>query len=465
MLSRREAQSRELAVIDERKKSLTALNRDTNSDIARIEETLGKERGREKIVLGEISQKESELAEARAHLSQAQQVLIDRQQEYAKYEGELQIARDKVSTLSLQQGELQVLHAERIIQLEQDEKSIQSTDESYTAAEKSLREAEAKLDSVRKKQEEIKDALQNADTALQLHREKVGEIDNQLTNAHSRRSLFESKVARISAQLEVMDQADASLSGYAEGTRILLQAARNTDLKGILGGLNAQINVPVELEIAITAALGDFLDAVVLENKTSDALNLLREQGTRGVLLPRNSIKEAPRLSIKGIKKELNLIGIASELVDCTPDIRPIINLLLGRALVVENRMSAQKLLEHITNVDHQLGNGKDTLDDVRVVTLTGEVYFASGPVLTSGVQSEPEHLTLLSRSRRQQELREQKQETVEDVAGLVQHIDKFREEHERLSGEGKRITQELDEEKTRYEQAILAGEKARAEV
>ena len=87
---------------------------------------------------------------------------------------------------------------------------------------------------------------------------------------NERRGKLEERVARqasysrAQAQLDILIQAEQSLAGYAEGARFLLDAARQSRLTRA-GVLSAALDVPAELEIAIAAALGDTLDAVLLQ--------------------------------------------------------------------------------------------------------------------------------------------------------------------------------------------------------
>ena len=70
----------------------------------------------------------------------------------------------------------------------------------------------------------------------------------------------------------------------------MLDAARHAsrNLTGVRGALSAALDVPAELEVAIAAALGDTLDAVLLDaNQLEDALSLLEsDEAGRAALLP-----------------------------------------------------------------------------------------------------------------------------------------------------------------------------------
>ena len=75
---------------------------------------------------------------------------------------------------------------------------------------------------------------------------------------------MEAKQSRLEAQLQVLQEAEELLAGYAEGARFLLDAVRQSRLRGN-GALSAALDVPPELEIAIGAALGDIVDAVLVD--------------------------------------------------------------------------------------------------------------------------------------------------------------------------------------------------------
>jgi hypothetical protein len=100
--------------------------------------------------------------------------------------------------------------------------------------------------------------------------------------------------------VEVLEQLEQSLQGYAEGARFLLDAARKSKLEGTRGALSAALDVPAELETAIAAALGEYLDAVLLENGQLDqALSLLEsDQAGRAVLLPLGGLAKPAALKL-----------------------------------------------------------------------------------------------------------------------------------------------------------------------
>ena len=90
-----------------------------------------------------------------------------------------------------------------------------------------------------------------------VHKKNEAErIDRERREALEQRTKEESSHSRLKAQLEVLEQAEQSLAGYAEGAKYLLDAARQSKLIGVRGALSTALDVPAELETAIAAALG-----------------------------------------------------------------------------------------------------------------------------------------------------------------------------------------------------------------
>ena len=148
---------------------------------------------------------------------------------------------------------------------------------------------------------------------------------------------------RLKAQLEVLEQAEQSLAGYAEGARYLLDAARQLRLKSARGALSASLDVPAELETAIAAALGDTLDAILLDvNEIEDALQMLEENETgRAALLPLQDHARRPLVR----PEEENALGVASTLVNAPEELRAAVDLMLGQTLIVRDRATARRLM------------------------------------------------------------------------------------------------------------------------
>jgi chromosome segregation protein len=113
-----------------------------------------------------------------------------------------------------------------------------------------------------------------------------------------------------------LEQAENALSGYAGGVQLLLKAARQARLKGARGALSSFLEVPAEYEIAIAAALGEFVDAVVLEDGSLEAaLGLLDGQTARAAILPTDALTPGSIYNPLEGSDPLEILGSAAKLV------------------------------------------------------------------------------------------------------------------------------------------------------
>src|SRR5215216_5433711 len=102
--------------------------------------------------------------------------------------------------------------------------------------------------------------LREADARRREKRGQVEGLENERRSKSEECAQQLAQHSRLKAQLDVLEQAEQSLAGYAEGARFLLDAARQMRLKSARGALSASLDVPAELETAVAAALGDTLD-------------------------------------------------------------------------------------------------------------------------------------------------------------------------------------------------------------
>ena len=269
--------------------------------------------------------------------------------------------------------------------------SLRQAEQALEKAEKDLQEAQANQVQSKASEEKAHQALQKAQAAFEAHHERLQEIEKQRRQLDQERAALSASQAKTKTQWEVLAQAESSLTGYASGTRILLEAARKQRLTGAKGALSSHMQVPAEYETAIAAALGTYLDAVVLEENLDQALDLLVEKAGRGVLLPFQTLHAAPKQA--ELKNSLpEVLGLASQLVQVSETIAPLIHLLLGQTWIVTDRQTARQVLQ-------------DAPSNSRVVTLRGEVFEANGPVHVYASNEQSGSQTLLGRNRQQREL------------------------------------------------------------
>ena len=436
--TRRGEITRDLAVADERTRALRDQQQSAREELARLEAQIRSQQERLTEAQTEAEQLAAELAEAQAQHRQAQTALRARQTERLKAEQVLRQARQSLAELESKQTRLQARQAEREARLAQSRQTLLEAAKAAETAEQALRAAETRLQQAQQARERLAQSRQEAEAALAAQQERIAALEAERRQTAEQRAARRESLARLRAQLDVLEQAEQALSGYSGGARLLLKSARKGKLRGAAGALSSRLEVPAEVETAIAAALGEYLDAVLLEDAPSaeHALEILADSANRGALLPLGNLTPPAPLSLPDRK---GIVGLASGLVHAPGELRPAIDLLLGQTVIVRDRAAARRLLPELPLAG-------------RAVTLRGEVFYASGPVV-AGVSG---GASTLSRPRQRRELREQIDSETRQIAALDARLEELARQLEALTAEERKLAEALDQAR-RQERA--AGE------
>jgi len=431
--SQRETIGRELAVLEERRRSLTTSQTSMLSDHERAMDELQIARERLTEAEQEVTRVQSELDEARSQLSSAQNSLQARQTERVRLEEQLALIRGEIDLLSQQRAETQARLDELKTRIEAQGQKLDQTKQTIASAESVAWQAQEQYEAARKLREEKAAAFKEVESNLEIKKKEVERLEGERRKAIEKRAKQEAEHSRLQAQLEVLEQAEQSLAGYAEGARFLLDASRQARLKA-RGAFSAALDVPAELETAIAAALGDTLDAIILDpGELEEAMRLLEsDHAGRAALLPLDNQGQ----SLLNIQSEDNYLGIASELVNTPDELRAAVRLMLGQTLIVRDRATARKLI-------------KDLPTHARVVTLRGEVFRGDGLVIAGKTASS----STLSRPR-------QKRELDSALSELVANLNESNDSVERISEQLASAQRELSAAETDVREArVRLGE------
>ena len=406
--NQREEVSRELAVLEERRRSLLTTQSSVLADKDRTsdEERVAHERFAE--VEQEVLRLQNEFEEAQKQYAEAQQSLQNKQAERAEVEEKLQTARAEIEKWSAQRAESQARLDELKSRLENLQARLENANRAIETVDVNARDAYEKYERERKLRESAEEEFRTAQEKEEKGRNEVSRLEEERRAKSEERAQQLTEYTRLKARLDVLEQAEQSLAGYAEGARYLLDAARQLRLRSARGALSASLDVPAELETAVTAALGDTLDAILLDaNEIEDALQMLEEnEAGRAALLP---MENHSRSALVRPDVE-NAIGVASELVNASEELQPAVNLMLGQTLIVRDRATARRLIH-------------DLPPHARVVTLKGEVFRGDGLIIAGKSATS----SALSRPR-------QKRELTESLSASDARIESLNREVEALS-------------------------------
>lgn len=405
--NRRESISRELAVLEERRRSLLESRASAAAEQERLadEQRAAEERLAE--ARADLERIQAEAAEARAQETAAKAALSARQMERAGVEQKLNAARSQLNDLNGRRARHQARLHELKNRIDALRQKLREADVVIATAEQTFVAAGNKHLAAQKARQQAETAVQEAESALNEARQRLTGLETARRARLDERSLKAGEQARLQARLDVLEQAEQSLSGYAEGARFLLDAARASRWQGARGALSALMEVPAAYEMAIAAALGDAFDVVLVEPGAGveQALGLLEQAEGRAVILPVTGNAEGRKRNeereILKAESSQNVIGIASDLVRVSEELRPAVEALLGNVWVVENRAVAQSL--------------RARYPTVRFATLRGEVFRPDG-VIAAGREA---RAAALGRPREKRELAGRLQQTAAALNAL----------------------------------------------
>jgi chromosome segregation protein len=385
LYQQRESAGRDLAILDERRRSLATSRAELVSErqAAGAEEQLAQERLVE--ITRESDRLQAEFHETQGALELAQRALEARQSGRVAVEAELQAAREAIASFSMRKAETQARLDELTTRLESHKRKLESSKADLQSVEGELRRAGEVHAEAHAHWQELDERLRENVAKLEATKKLVAALEDRRRAELDEQAKLQSRHLRTKAQLEVIELGEQSLAGFAEGARFLLEAARQSGWNAH-GVLSSALDVPLELESAISAALGDALDTVLLDDsQVEQALRLLEsEDSGRAALLPLNGnrgLQLTPPI-------DADLLGIASQLVRVPAELQGAAEVLLGSTLIVRSRAAARRLMQTIP------AHG-------RIVTLRGEVFRGDGLIMAGKAAAS----STLSRPRQKREL------------------------------------------------------------
>lgn len=178
--------------------------------------------------------------------------------------------------------------------------------------------------------------------------------------------------------------------GYQTSVKALFGASRDNPVikKKLIGTFAELVDVPQKYETAIEAVLGNALQNVIVQSEedAKDVIDFLRKNKLgRITFLPLDALK-IKRLT-NGEKDAFGnlVLCVASEVTGCAENIRPAVDFLLARTVIVEDMESAIAVM-------------RKTGYNFRTVTLKGDIIRPGG-IITGG-SMESVQTGLLSRNR-----------------------------------------------------------------
>ncbi len=282
--------------------------------------------------------------------------------------------------------------------------ALKSNLSGYTT-EKGINEERAKtlLALVNQKKAHLDEELTNLaiyDGNVKSSRERMREVMSEYNEALSAKvecqeaiKSFGEDVVRLNSQLglaegnlKLLTSIKNEYAGYQDAVKRLMLDSKNDPVLSskIWGVLAEVIKVPQDFEAAIEYALGGAMQNVLVENErdASDLINYLKQKNYgRVTFRPLSSCRPHPLTGEnKNVLNEPGCYGLASELIQYDRKFSGFIDTLLGSTVVVNN-------------IDNAIRIFKKYNQQIKIVTLDGEIFSRGGEITGGSRRSQTQGL------------------------------------------------------------------------
>ncbi len=434
-----EKTSRELAILDERQRSFTQQKGNLEIDIAHAEEEIKDLESQEQNYLTKIENRQMEYDAASDEMNAVDIRLTEVASKKDTAEKELKTIREKRVKLETEKVQASA-HLEelqnRLDNLSQENTklsdALHSLDQTRTDIDDRIKVLEKEASAAKKKYDVIVGELK----AKAARIEEVGK-DNESLGQEIAAS--EAQQAKLKVQLDVLKQAEAALSGYSEGSKTVVEASRKGHLPAGIEPLSKYLLVDEKYEKAISAALGELADLLIVPSGEEDILIEYLESGKNDRVALLTAGNPPSQNYNPQIKKTKGVLGYANELIQVDAEYQNLVKGLFSEILIVEDKRSALEVQPMLEGAQ-------------KAVTLQGMVFQANG-ILISGESASGKRI---SRTREQNEM----QQDLSQLKGKIKKLIENREVVEKTIAELQQEVEGQQKKKIQAEESLDAFRK-----
>ena len=360
----------------------------------------------------DLREKEDETAQAQTALEKAREKEADAIRAASEAEDALEAhkesiirAMNRTSAMANDRTRLTTMHSQ--MQTRSDE--IRKQIEEATQEEDSLTEV------LQRCRDQLSEEENRQTECAEAHRQAIArfdEADAELIRVRTEAERLSASLQNDQTRWRLLDEMSREMEGYSQSVRRAVSHARERHIPGVKGVLAQLISVPEELETAVDMALGAAQQNIVTDSQeTAKALiDYLRENRLgRATFLPMDAVRSKTLTDReRRVTSMPGCMGVASELIQCAPEYREIVENLLGRTVIADN-------------LDHGIPIMNAGNHAFRLVTLAGDVMHTGGSMTGGSTQSR--NVSLLSRQRELKDLTKRLQEGKKELEALKQTL------------------------------------------
>jgi chromosome segregation protein len=410
---------RDLAVWQERARLLARQDDELQTELSELETQAQAAAERVAAAQAEVSAREAAFREEEAVVAEAQAALDAHESQRADLSRQMAKAQAQALNFTTQANDCR----SRLDRLDERREALAEERAGHQAV---IAEQRAAAEQVAAEIQAVAAEQDRLHAGQQALAAEAAKLNAELAAVQARQAEIQASLAetqrsydRLRARYELLGRLRAEGEGLHAGIRAILQAASSqqpaasskqqvapqtqstnlpttnlpipSPLGGIIGTVAQLLHVPAEYEGAIEVALGGHVQDVVVESwRDAEAAIAFLREGKRGraTFLPLDTVRPASRLDVP---QDGGVVGVGADLVQAEGWLAPVVEMLLGRTVVVHDLRAARRTFERLQG-------------GFQIVTLGGEVLRSSGSV-TGGEGKGQAQGQVLAREREWREL------------------------------------------------------------
>ncbi len=379
------------------------------------------------------------------------------QKEYEMEEHRLRGAQNDLIQVQARLGASQTDLGRQQKHLGERNRNLAARRDTIAQSQQALRTLETRLVEERSRLDAVLNEEQQATQRKQALTRAIADAQQEIERLKPLLSEAERQRRTVSDRLNMLKNWRQSLSGYSDGVRALLRAPSDK-VTGLIGPVPQLGVAPAGLEVALEAALGPYLQAVVVQT-LADAHICLRylQEAKLGKAMVlwldkermHDEVDEAQfhaeedtlqRFLAEKLSLQERVLGFAWRYVQCEPRYIAFFCRLLRGVVIARDVEAAQELLAWILPLS---ASSSSDLPFESVVTVKGDILHIAG-WLVGGRSKEGSQQGLLAYERELRELPQQLDKHIALINQLNERISAIQREQEGRRAEQASIDKEL---------------------
>jgi len=435
--------TRELAILDERQRSQKQQKSHLDVDIANLQEEIADLVSQQRSFEEEIQKRLLVYESSTEQVQQAEMKLAEITAEKEKTANEL----DRVRNERVGQ---ETRHVQKSAHIEELSNRITALDKEKGKIEEAEQHLETEIAELEKSSVALESGYQEAIEAFRVLESSLNSKSLQMDEIRSDRqkldeqnAALEAQEAKLKTQIDVLSQAEAALSGYSEGSKVIVEDSRKGRLPNGIEPLSKHLIIDEKFEKAISATMGELTDLLIVPSNVEDVVieYLETNENERVALIALDQKKQ--QQTFTKLPDGMEILGYANELIEVESQFRNLVDSLFSDTLIVKDRKSAQKIARYLKGTE-------------KVVTLNGVVFQANG-ILVSGRNASGKRI---GRTRRLSELQSalvQAQEEIKELGNKRKNINQTSENIEQEISDLKLALHEKEDQRNQAKQILQA--------